>query len=362
MGSFTCLELARRKLSVVGIDRFAPPHSSGSHSGETRIYREAYAEGSGYVPIAQRAGQLWDKFGEEAGAPLLTRCGMLSMGAPGSAILEGIARSAAAHQLNVERLSSADIQERYPIFSLPHDHSGIFDPGAGWVDVPAAITFAIQQARRAGAEIVLDTAGTQWEARPGEVRVTTDRETFTARTLVIVAGAWASRLLPQLPLQVMRRVLIWVDPLEPALFPSGDFPVFMFDNSLYGFPIIGGKGVKIALDLKSGGNVSGPDGIAPADENDSAAVLAVAARFMPRLAGPLPGAFGRVRSAATCLYTMTPDTNFIIDRHPQFDNVCFGAGFSGHGFKFAPAVGEILADLATTGKPKLPADFLRMRF
>jgi glycine/D-amino acid oxidase-like deaminating enzyme len=156
--------------------------------------------------------------------------------------------------------------------------------------------------------------------------------------------------------------LTWVDPIDPGLFQPGAFPVFAFgEEFLYGFPAIGRDGVKLAVHLKPGQTVLNPSepvpGVTPDDAVES---LAIAAQLLPRLAGPLPQALQRVRQMKTCLYGMSPDEHFFVDRHPEWPGLVFAAGFSGHGFKFAPAIGESLADLVTAGETRVPLGFLRV--
>ena len=362
MGAFACLELARRKASVIGFDRFAPPHNRGSHTGDTRIFREAYGEFPSYVPLARRAGELWDKFGEEVQAVLLHRCGMLNIGPKDSHLISGIQATATLHGLHVEELSMAEMASRFPAFSPPPDSIGIFEPSAGWVDVDSAMKFGLARAAEFGAEIRLNMPVEGWKQDGKQFRIHTPEGTVLTERLVIAVGAWSGQLLAglQLSLRVLRKVLVWVDPLNPELFSPCRFPLFSFsDRFLYGFPSIGGKGVKFAIHWDPNALVT------EADTNQTAAAqseiepaLAAATTLMPLLAGSLPSAFERVLNTRTCLYTMTPDEGFIVDRHPSLENVHIAAGFSGHGFKFAPVIGEALADLALVGKTLLPIESL----
>jgi monomeric sarcosine oxidase len=364
MGSFAAVELARRGLSVIGFDRFTPPHHHGSHSGGTRIYRIAYPEGTGYVKLAQRAGELWDQAAGEFGAKLLHRTGMLSMGPPGEAFLKAVIDSASINRLQVETLSASEVYRRYPAFQLPENYAGIFDPQAGWIDVDASIRSSHAHAAALGAECVLDQPVIGWSASGGHVRVELQNETVTAGSLVITAGAWAGKLLRDLglPLTVRRKVLVWFDPLVPELFAADRVPVFTFpENFLYGFPSVPGFGVKMAEHM---GGIDLPDADSPAappDASDLDPIRKTASKYMPGLAGPYAGSAGRLHRSMTCLYTLTPDEHFIVDRHPVFRNVVFGAGFSGHGFKFAPLIGTALADLVLNGTTSLPIDFLSVQ-
>lgn len=363
MGSFAAVELAQRGFSVVGFDQFVPPHERGSHSGGTRVYRIAYPEGTGYVQLAQRAGELWDQAALQFSTQLLHRVGMLYMGLPHEEFIQGIQASATANRLQLETLDATEVYRRYPAFNIPEDFVGIFDAKAGWIDVDASITSAHSHAKALGVEYMLGHRVETWEASDSQVRVHLRNETISAGKLIITAGSWTTKLLSdlRLPLTVRRKVLTWFDPLVPELFAADGFPVFTFpENSIYGFPNIPGVGVKLAEHL-GGTDLSSIDSaVSPPDASDIDPIRETASKYMPGLAGAFPGSAARLVRSATCLYTMTPDENFIVDRHPQFNSVVFAAGFSGHGFKFAPLIGAALADLAQEGRTGLPIDFLAL--
>lgn len=363
MGSFTAVELAKRGLSVAGFDQFSPPHGRGSHTGGTRIFRLAYAEGTGYVPLAQRAGELWDQAAEQLGTQLLHRTGMLYMGPTGGDLLREVGESASSHGLEVESLPAAEVRQRYPAFEIPEDYAGLLDIGAGWLDVDASITSSLGYAQNLGVDCFFDQAVQGWDATAKEVRVHLENETVTTANLIITAGAWTDRLLRnlRLPLAVKRKVLAWFDPLEPELFAAGRVPVFSFaENFLYGFPSVPGLGVKVAEHIGGSYLPNADSPVSPPGAEDLDPIAAAVAKYMPRLAGNFPQARSRVRHSVTCLYTMTPDDDFIVDHHPGFRNVVFAAGFSGHGFKFAPVIAVALADLLLQGKTSLPIGFLSL--
>jgi sarcosine oxidase len=362
MGSFACCELARRGLQVIGFDQFVPPHGRGSHSGDTRVFRIAYAEHPDYVPLALRASELWDEYSQASKTQLLTRSGMLSIGAPDGSFVRGILNSAAIHKLEASQYTPAEIRRTFPAFAVDEGDVGVFEPTAGWLDANASIATALNLAKGYGATLRLDEPVLRWSHVGSHFEVTSSTGTFSAERLVITAGAWTTQLLRDLglPLQVQRKILTWVDPINPALFQPGTFPVFAFgEEFLYGFPAIGDAGVKLAVHLKPGQTVLNPsEPVREATSDDAVESLAIAARLFPQLAGPLPQALQRVRQMKTCLYTMSPDEHFFVDRHPELPGLVFAAGFSGHGFKFAPAIGESLADLATSGTTKAPLGFL----
>jgi monomeric sarcosine oxidase len=364
MGSYACCELARRGLSVVGLDRFSPPHDRGSHSGATRVFRIAYAEHPDYVPLAQRSGTLWNRYAEESDVPLLHRCGMLSVGHPNSAMIEGIEKSSVQHRIAATKHSAEEVRRLFPAINPPEDQIGIFEPTAGWIDVDAAITTAQRLSQQAGATLLTDSPVLSVENRGDHFALTTPRGEITAHKVIVTAGAWSNQLLSRLglPLHVERKVLLWVTPIVPEHFTPDVLPIFAFaERFFYGFPSIGGHGVKMAVHWEKGHVVADPTAPVPeATMEEAAPVLEMASRYLPTLAGPWPGALNRVSALKTCLYTMTPDEHFIIDRSPEWENLVFAAGFSGHGFKFAPVIGEALADLVMFGKSLLPIGFLRI--
>ena len=365
MGSFAAVELARRGLSVIGLDQFRPPHGRGSHSGNARIYRVAYPEGSGYVPLTQAAGALWDQAAEQLGSKLLHRTGVLYMGPPRRRpSAPSGSDSASKHHLEVESLTVEEVHRRYPAFKIPENYAGLLDVQAGWLDVDASITPALGfYAQSLGVECLFDQPVDGWDASQQEVQVHLEKETITVARLVITAGAWASALLRdlQIPLAVKRKVVAWFDPLAPELFAPDRVPVFAFpENFTYGFPNLPGLGVRLAEHIDGDYLPDAESPVSPPGPADLDPLAAIAARYMPGLAGSYEQARSRITRSAVCLYTMTPDEDFIVDHHPRFKNVIFATGFSGHGFKFAPLIAVALADLALLGKTELPIGFLSL--
>jgi sarcosine oxidase len=363
MGSAAALELARRKVSVIGFDQLRPPHSVGSHGGETRVFRAGYAESPAYVPLVERASEIWENLSREFGTKLLNRSGLLTMGLESSAAIEGIQHCADLGLVELERLPAAEIQYRYPAFRVPDDFIGLLEPAAGWLDVDAALLGMQKRASELGAELCLDEAVTSWESRDGGIVVRTRTREIHARRLVITAGAWTAQILRglRIPIRIVRKTFVWFNPLLAAEFAEGSIPIFGFPpNSFYGFPNIGGQGVKVAEHL-GGEEIARPEEVEPAGDRDHRSILEIATRFLPGLAGEPPGDSSRIIKSSTCLYSMTPDEHFILDVHPEHPSVVFAAGFSGHGFKFAPVIGEAMADLALEGQTQLPIGFLRSR-
>jgi sarcosine oxidase len=343
MGSATAAELARRGVRVLGLDRYAPPHSLGSSHGESRIIREAYFEDPLYVPMVRRAHELWRALEKSSGARLLLETGGLMIGRPDSALIEGARRSAEMHRLPHTMLTAADVRARFPALQPEQDMVAVLEPRAGILFPEACVSAHLGEARRHGAELRFDEPVLRWESDGAFVRVFTRRAEYRARQMVVAAGAWVSSLLPglELPLRIERQVLHWFNPTrDAAAFSPSRCPIHLwqFDDGrfFYGFPDLG-TGVKAAF--HHAGEATTADGVrrdVALDEVD--AVRAALRRFMP-------AADGLARSSAVCLYTNTPDEHFLIDRHPGEPRVLVASPCSGHGFKFAPVVAEILADL-----------------
>jgi monomeric sarcosine oxidase len=365
MGSLTALELARRGQKVIGFDTFAPPHDQGSHTGDTRIFRTAYAEHPDYVPLALRAGELWDRLGEELDATLLNRTGMLTMGEPQDPFLAGIRRSATLHQLAIETLSASEIRRRFPALAPPEEFVGMLETTAGWVDVNESLKRSLAKSGELGVRIELLTRVSGWERDGRDTVVRTQNQSVRVGKLVVTAGSWVGSMLKSLalPLTIRRKVLAWFAPERPEWLRPEVLPVFAFaPNLFYGFPNIRDQGVKVAEHM-GGQEVENPASpVAEPDKADLEPLVKATLSFLPGVADSRSGSAPRLLSAKTCLYTMTPDEHFIIDQHPLQENIFLAAGFSGHGFKFAPVVAEALSDLVLEGKTSLPVDFLSLRY
>ncbi len=352
MGSAAASALARRGAKVLGFEQFPLVHHRGSSHGHTRIIRTAYYEHPAYVPLVRRAFTLWHELEQRTGRHLLTACPCLNVGAADSEVVTGVRAAAAEHNLAVETLSAPEMERRFPEFRLPADAIGVLESAAGFLYVEDCVRAHLDDAVAHGAELYAETPVISWKSIGNSVEVTTASGTHTAAKLVVAAGGWATRLLADIgvPLTVTRQVLQWFDP-GPALpdFARDRFPIFLLDTpggAFYGLPAIDRRGVKVARHYGAP-ELASPDTISwdvtPAD-------IAPVAEFV---AAHLPTA-GRPAAAEVCLYTLTPDRHFVIDRHPAHPNVAVACGFSGHGFKFAPTVGEVLADLTMEGKTEHP--------
>jgi sarcosine oxidase len=359
MGGAAALELSCRGADVIGFDRFTPPHTFGSSHGDTRIIREAYFEHPVYVPMVQRAFELWRELERQSDTALLQQTGGLMIGVPGSALVDGALRSAREHGLQHAVLSAGDIRVRFPVLHPAPDMVGVWEPRAGVLSPEACVAAQLGQARGCGATLRFDEPVSRWQADGNHVDVFTALGRYRARQLIISAGAWVNALLPgmRLPFHIERQVLHWFEPTgDAAAFRPQRCPIHLwqFDGErfFYGFPDQG-AGVKLAF--HHGGEITTvADVRREVTIDEVAAVRAALRRF-------IPAADGRVLASTVCLYTNTPDEHFWIDRHPEQTNVLVASPCSGHGFKFAPVVGEILADLVERRPPRFDLGLFRWR-
>jgi sarcosine oxidase len=357
MGSSACYHLATRGARVLGLEQFDIPHSLGSSHGYSRMIRMAYYEHPDYVPLLRRAYELWRKLEHSSGMDLLFEVGGVYMGPPEGHVVAGATEAARRHGLAHEALSHRDLKKRFPQFHLPDHFTGVFEPRAGFLVPEKVVAAHAELALRAGADLRGREPVVDWEATASGIRVRTARAEYHGRRLVFCGGPWSGKLLRGLgvDLVVTRQTLGWVWPRRPALFEFLRFPVWGIeaaDGSLsYGFPMAkDNPGLKVARHGR--GSVTDPDHVSrQVTPEDEAEVRSILDLHLPDGAGPL-------LSMRVCLYTNSPDGHFIIDAHPEHKNVILACGFSGHGFKFASVVGEILADLAMNGKTALPIEFL----
>ncbi len=357
MGSAAAAALARRGARVLGLDRYAIPNTLGSSHGESRVIRLSYYEHPDYVPLLRSAFALWSELEHDARTPLMHITGGLYMGPPGSAFIRGTLRSAREHDLPHEELDRDAIALRFPQFELPADHVGVHEPRAGFLRPERILAVYADRALRDGAELHGHERALEWRPGDGGVVVVTDRGTYRARKLVLCAGAWTASLVTTagIALTVTRQTAAWVWPRTPELFEASRMPIWGLDDAEgyfhYGFPLVADRpGLKVARHYQ--GAATDADSIdravGPADEADIRRVLA---RHLPAADGP-------ILSMSVCMYTNTPDGHFVLDRHPAHPDVTIAAGFSGHGFKFASVVGEIIADLTLDGGTDHPIGFL----
>ncbi|HYG76933.1 MAG TPA: N-methyl-L-tryptophan oxidase [Planctomycetota bacterium] len=353
MGCATAWQLARRGASVRLIEQYAIGHELGSSHGYSRIIRRAYFEHPDYVPLVDRAYELWRELESATGETLLKITGIVEMGSPEGPLLKGSGLSCREHRIPHEILSAAQIRKRFPQFEVPLWMSGIWQKDAGILAVERCLLAMRSEAKKLGAEINEEEEVLSIDPGRGKcgMSVRTRRGTYSANAAVVCAGPWTVRMLSELnlPLIVTRQAMGFYKPLKRELFELGTFPLFLMEvggHNFYGFPFFGIDAMKVAH--HHGGQIVSADTV---DRNfnreDDTLLREYLESYIPQAAGPLT--LGKV-----CLYTCTPDMDFILDLHPRHKNIAIAAGFSGHGFKFATTVGEVMADLATRGKTDLP--------
>lgn len=358
MGSATAYQLAARGARILGVEQFGIAHDRGSSHGKTRVIRQAYYEGPDYVPLLLRAYDLWHALEREAGMTLLTTTGAIYLGTPDSPGVAGAALSARTHDIPFDMLTAEEVRTRYPLLYPRPGHVGLFEHQAGILVPEQCVATHIDLARRRGADLRFDEAVTSWTAARDRVSVRTTRGSYEAGHLVFTAGPWTDQVLRDLglPLRVERVVLYWFEPrARREEFMRLPIYAWHVDGvNLYGFPYLEGQGLKVAFHQVFQ-EATTPQTIRRAVGEDEVA------RMREHLAGIMPDAPGRLLATATCMYTNTPDSHFIIDRHPAHANVALACGFSGHGFKFCSVVGEVLADLALAGETAQPIGLFALK-
>ncbi|MFH9421827.1 N-methyl-L-tryptophan oxidase [Streptomyces sp. NPDC017529] len=358
MGSAAAHHLAARGARVLGLEKFGAVHSHGSSHGGSRITRQSYFEDPAYVPLLLRAYELYEELERSTGRRIATLCGGVMLGRPESRTVAGSLLSARTWDLPHEMLGAREIRRRFPTLAPAADEVALYEARAGFVRPENTVAAQLQLAARGGADLRFQEPVTRWEALPGGrgVRVRTHEAAYTAGQLVVCPGAWAPGLLPGLGVAfgVERQVMHWFEP-EGGTGPyvPERHPVYIWEDAdgvqIYGFPAIDGPGHGAKVAFFRRGTGCTPETVDRSVREDEVRDMAgQTARLLPSLPG-------RHLKSVTCMYTNTPDEHFVIARHPAHtDAVTVACGFSGHGFKFVPVVGEILADLALTGRTAHP--------
>lgn len=349
MGSATVAHLAERGADVLGLERYDVPHGYGSSHGFTRIIRLAYYEHPSYVPLLRRAYDLWRDLEREHDRRLLFETGSVDAGPPDDPLVEGSKRSCEEHDLEHEFLSSAELSERYPAYRLPEEYAAVYQPDGGFLLPEQCIVAHVERAHERGATVRARERVVGWEPTDdGGATVETDQREYRADTLVITAGPWAAKFVDELEGIAVpeRQVVAWLQPDDPAKFRRDRFPVFNLqvpEGRFYGLPIHGVPGFKFGKYHHREQTVN-PDAMnREPNAQDERVLRSFAERYFPEGAGP-------TMRLETCIFTNTPDDHFVLDTLPEHPQVAVGAGFSGHGFKFASVVGEVLSDLALEGE------------
>lgn len=368
MGSAACAHLAERGVDVLGIERFDVPHREGSSHGSTRIIRKAYHEHPEYVPLVERAYENWRDLEAATGRELLYVTGSVNACPPSRDLVANAREACETHDLEYETMTGSELNERYPGYGVPEEFDVLFQPDGGFLDCERAVSAHVERTHDAGGVVraretvsnwrVDDDADDRSENERGVV-VETDRDTYRADALVLAAGAWTSDLLSDLDGVVVpeRQVLGWFQPpTSPEHFAPEAFPVFVTETDdgteYYGFPRYDRPGVKVGVYHHLHENID-PDAVAAPTREDEDALRDVLRDHVPAANGPTMG-------LETCLFTNSPDMDFVVDTHPEHERVVVAAGFSGHGFKFSSAIGEALADLAVDGETDLPVSAFAM--
>jgi sarcosine oxidase len=359
MGSAAAFHLARSGRSVLGLDRFTPPHSYGSSHGQTRIIREAYFEHPLYVPLVQRAYELWAELERLSGRDLMRITGGLMIGRPDGVLVSGARRSAEQHQLGYELLTSTEVPTRFPALRPADDMVALWEPRAGILFPEACVDAHLVLAQTRGATLRYDEPVVSWRSDGDGVRVVTEQGEYPAGQLLLTAGGWIRSLVPELnlPFSVERQVVYRFEPrAHPESFEPARCPIHLWETTpqsfFYGFPDLG-SGVKVAR--HHAGEVADPDQIRrEVSDAEVAAIRELVRQF-------LPDADGALRSAEVCTYTNTPDEHFWIDQHPEQPRVMIASPCSGHGFKFSSVIGEVLAELLISGQSRFDLSLFRKR-
>lgn len=382
VGSAALYQAARRGMTAIGIDQFAPPHDRGSSHGDTRITRQAIGEGNEFVPLVLRSDEIWNELESATGRNLATRCGCLVLQSPQIAsnhhgavsFIRSTVDAALQFRIAHERLSAQEVRKRFPQFVVNDEEAGYFEPGAGFLRPEACITAQLSEARRLGATIVTGEEALRIIQHPESVSVRTTGDHYAGARVILTAGPWIAKLLGHSLrsssgtavsselFRVFRQTLCWFDVAgHAAQFSPECFPVFIWitgdrpRDMLYGFPAIDGasSGMKVATEQYD--ETTNPDRV-----NRDVDPREIAAMHAEYIAPRLPSVSNTCLRYKTCLYTVTPDAKFVIDRVEGCENVWFASACSGHGFKHSAALGEALVQLATGEPPRLDLSPFRM--
>ncbi|WP_368657803.1 N-methyl-L-tryptophan oxidase [Metabacillus halosaccharovorans] len=352
MGMAAGYYLSKSGKKTLLLDSFHPPHNKGSHHGETRIIRYAYAEGEEYVPFILKAQELWNRLERDTGKPLFIPTGVLSVGNKESNFIQNTISSSTTYSLPLEVMNPVEVQNRWSGITMPNDFIGCFEPTSGVLKCEESIKAFQMLAEMNGATILSNSRVKEIHIQEEKVTIKTSDKTFYSNSLVVAAGAWSGHLLSMLdldlPLTPVRKTFAWFDANE-KLYNCNDFPAFAFETSqglYYGFPSVDGAGLKVGR--HDGGERINPDEAMKQFgeiEEDKGDLIQFLNHYLPEI--------GQLKYGKTCMYTLTPDDKFVIDLHPKYSNVAIAAGFSGHGFKFSSAVGQALSNLIVSGKNEI---------
>ncbi len=363
MGSSACYQLASRGYKVLGIEQFDIVNELSSHSGQSRIIRKAYFEHPDYIPLLEKAYGSWRDFEKITNSKLYYKTGLLYAGLPDSTIIRGVREASIKYNIEVKEITASRAQTQFPQFKIPVDYNVLLEPDAGFILPDVAIKLFAEQSIKKGAQLNSNEKVLNWTRNDTGVTVTTDKGSYTSEKLIITAGPWVREIVPyDFELKVTRQVIGWVEPVDKAIFVMDKCPCWVMtaekaQGIYYGIPYLESDHFAGPSGLKFGhhypGETTDPETINRNPNDMDRKTLQTIARkcFSKEMKTSI--------DMKTCIYTNSPDENFIIDFLPDYDkDVVIATGFSGHGFKFAPVVGEVLADLAIVGRTTHPIEFL----
>jgi sarcosine oxidase len=357
MGAAALEHVARRGKKVWGMEQYGAGHDRGSSWGESRIIRQAYFEHPDYVPLVRRSWELWQDLEREGRETLLIPSGGLVMGAEHSRMIEGVAQSVSRWDIVHEWLDARDVHRRFPAIYPEAETIALFEPDGEILRPEAGIAAHLQRAQEAGARVAYDEAVRAWDLQASHIMVDTSKNRYRAETVIVSAGPWMPHLLPALQgtLWCERQPVFWTKPEDIHPFVLGVLPWYVWETSsgpqIYGFPTLNGETVKAGI------HHTGSHG-APWD-SDPVVSVSEAGQMQELFSPRFPGMGGEIAASHLCWYTNSPDDHFLVGPWPEDPRVVIAGGFSGHGYKFAPVIGEILADYALTGRTLQPCAFLR---
>ncbi|MFL2597898.1 MAG: N-methyl-L-tryptophan oxidase [Flavobacteriaceae bacterium] len=362
MGSSTCYQIAKQGYSVLGLEQFDIPHEMGSHGGQSRIIRKAYFEHPNYVPLLERAYENWKSLEQEVSNQIYFKTGLLYFGPSKHPLITGTQKSAKKYNIQVNEFNRKEQIDKFPQFKIPNDYSNLIEVDAGFVTPERAILTYTKQALKHKATIHINEKTLQWSKKDGVIQVKTNKQTYYCKKLVLTAGAWNSKFSNLQNLEVTRQVMFWAKPRNINMFNLNKFPCWTYADTTnkgiyYGFPNLSNSsfgeppGIKFAHHTK--GTLTDSDAVNKnISKDEQRTIIETIRKFIPE-------GIDSISSIKTCLYTYSPDEDFILDFYNKNKDVVIGAGFSGHGFKFASVIGEIIAELVIKGKSIHPINFLK---
>lgn len=357
MGSSTAYQLALKGKKILGLEQFSCAHDKGSSHGETRLIRKAYFEHSDYVPLLERSYVLWKELESRSQKKLLHETGLVIFGDDKkSDVLQGVRFSSKKYGIGIEEWDSKQIRKKFPQAQLPDSYVGAFEKTGGYLEVENCVRVFCEQAVRFGAELHFEEPVVSWKRTEYGFEVVTSKAVYQTEKLVITSGSWTRNLINESSpyLKVHRVPLFWFE--SKGLFrKEKGVPCFAFDlpeGFFYGFTESGGE-VKVTIHRPLGVVENPSAENREIQQQEAAPVLDFVSQYLPEIE-PKP------TRSALCFYTMSPDTHFILDSVPNCPGAFWAGGFSGHGFKFASLIGEVLSDWITEKDSKNPVQFLKM--